>query len=66
MAFLMHIWTNYNLSQRQAVRHEVHPLVDRVGLTEVGDGEGEGGEHQVDGVDQGEDQEQAVECSLVL
>ena len=39
-----------NLSQWETVGHKVHPLIIGVGLNQPGDGEGEGGEDQVDGV----------------
>jgi hypothetical protein len=45
------------LSQRKGVWHQVHPLLVRVGDAEVGDGEGEGGGQQVDGVHHGQSQE---------
>ena len=45
-----------HLSQRKTVWRKVHPLVVGVGITEPRDGEGEGGEDQVDGVHHGQDQ----------
>ena len=45
------------LCQRKGVWHQVHPLLVRVGGAEVGDGEGEGGGQQVDGVHHGQCQE---------
>ena len=46
------------LGKRQGVGHQVHPLIVGVGGAQVGDGEGEGGGHQVDGVHQGQGQQQ--------
>ena len=55
-----------DLCQRQGVGHQVHPQVVRVGLTQPGDGEGEGGEEQVEGVHYGQDEKELVESFLLI